>query len=340
METKPTHSPLAVTRRQSIAAIGATAASVFATVNFVRAQTPITVRLGDVVAEGDPEAAAHHFFAQRFSDLTKGAYEVKIFLNGTLGDPNHMNEQVASGALELTKCGSGALPTYDKRLDVINLPYMYTSTDKLFAALDGKLGDAFGEIIEPHGFKLLGFYDSGVRNIYNWKGPIDRPENIKIMGLRLRVQPSPLFIATFNQLGAQAVPLAVGEIYNAIQQHVVDGAENNIDFYLTQHHNEVAPYYSKTQHLFGNDVFIASAKWYATLPPDVQAALTQAAREGVEYERKAKAEATKADYAKCDGLGVKVNDADIPAFQAAVKPVWEQFKGPLGNLYDIVLATQ
>jgi tripartite ATP-independent transporter DctP family solute receptor len=340
METKPTHSLPTVTRGQSIAGIAATAASVFSTINFVRAQTPITVRLGDVVADGDPESDAHKFFAQRFSDLTKGAYQVKIFLNGTLGDPNHMNEQVSSGTLELTKCGSGALPTYDKRLDILNLPYMYTGKDKLFAALDGKLGSAFGDIVANHGFKLLGFYDSGVRNIYNKKGPCDRPENIKIMGLRLRVQASPLFIATFNQLGAQAVPLAPGEIYNAIQQGVVDGAENNINFYLTQHHNEVAPYYSITQHLFGNDVFLASAKWYATLTPDVQAALVQAGHDAVAFERKAKTEATKVAFAKCGDLGVKVNEADIPAFQAAVKPVWEQFKGPLGNMYDIVLNTQ
>lgn len=340
METKPTHAPLTFTRRQSLAAIGATAASVFSTINFVRAQTPITVRLGDVVAEGDPEVDAHRFFAQRFSELTKGQYQVKIFLNSTLGSPQNMNEQVASGALELTKAGSAPLTTYDKRLDVINLPYLYSDTTKLFGALDGKLGAAYGDIVASHGFKLLGFYDSGVRNIYNDKGPIHFPENIKIMGLRLRVQQSPVFVATMNTLGAQAVPLAPAEIYNAIQQGVVDGAENNIDFYLSQKHNEVAPYYSKTEHIFGNDVLLASQKWYNSLTPDVQAALVQAGHEGVEYERKAKADSTKAKYATVASLGVKVNEVDLEKFRTAAKPVWDQFKDSLGNMYDVLIATQ
>ncbi|HEY0798256.1 MAG TPA: DctP family TRAP transporter solute-binding subunit [Candidatus Baltobacteraceae bacterium] len=340
METKPLPSLLTVNRRKAITTIGATAASVFATINYVKAQTPITVRLGDVVVDGDPEADAHKFFAQRFSDLTKGKYQVKIFLNSTLGSPQNMNEQCASGTLEIVKSGSAPLTTYDPRLDAINLPFTYSSQAKMFAALDGKLGAAYGDIIAPHGFKMLGFYDSGIRNLYNKKGPVFFPEDIKIMGLRIRVQPSKVFIATFNALGAQAVPLAPSEIYNAIQQGVVDGAENNINFFLSNKHNEVAPYYSQTHHQFGNDVLCASAKWYASLPSADQTALTQAAQDTVAFERKAKADGTKVAYAQCAGLGVKVNEADIPKFQAAVKPVWEQFKDSLGNMYDIVIATQ
>src|ERR1700693_5499627 len=330
----------ALTRRQAAAALGgALLAPSFASIGFAQTKTK-TVRLGDVVATDNPEYAAHELFAKRFGELTRGEYEVKIFPNSVLGGHTVMNEQVRSGTLELAKSGQGFLTSYDKRLGVINLPFLYANSPKLFRALDGKLGKAYGDVIEQYGFKVLGFYDSGIRNVYNKKGPVRTPDDVKKLNLRLRSQPDKVMIATLNLIGAQAVPLQAGEVYNAISQGVVDGAENNINYYLTTKHNEVAQYYSKTRHFFGTDPFFASLKWYSDLTPTVQKALLQAGREATAFERKTSAAEERRSYERCPALGVKLNECDVEAFRRVALPVWNDFAGDLGSLFDVLKETQ
>lgn len=342
MPTEHSSSPApTLSRGQTLAAIGGfTTASIFSTIGIVRAAAPKVVRVGDVVAEDNPEIAAHKFFGDRLKQLTNGEYELKIFPNSVLGGHTSMNEQCRAGTLEFAKSGSGFPTTYDKRLGVINLPYLYSSKEKLFAALDGQLGRAYSQVSEQYGLKTLGFYDSGVRHMYNKKGPIHEPGDIKKMGLRMRTQPDRVMIATLNQLGAQATPLESGETYNAIQQGVVDGAENSITFYLTTKHNEVAPYFSKTSHFFSIDPFFVSLKWFNQQPKSAQNAIVQAMRETIPQERKLWAAGEKASYDKAASVGVKINDADVPALRKAALPVWGQFKSDLGTLYAVLEKTQ
>lgn len=307
----------------------------------VRAQRgPVTVRVGDVTPVDNPEYAAHQFFAKRISELTKGAYEVKIFPNSVLGGHTQMNEQVRNGTLEMAKSGQGFPTTYDKRLAVINLPYLYTTRQKLYAALDGKLGEAYAKVAEQYGFVTLGFYDSGIRNVYNRKGAFRTFEEFSAMKLKIRVQPDPIMISTFNLLGAQSTPLEFAEVYNALQQGVVDAAENSVPYYISMKHIEVAKYFTKTQHLFGIDPLFASAKWFNAQPADVQKIFRDVAREAVAHEREIWLKAEEADYGRAVKAGTVINDADIPGFQRAAKPIWEQNKATFGELYGIVLATQ
>lgn len=307
----------------------------------LRAQRgPTTVRLGDVTPTDNPEYFAHQFFAKRISEATKGEYEVKIFPNSVLGGHTQMNEQVRNGTLEMAKSGQGFPTTYDKRLGILNLPYLYTTRQKLYAALDGKLGDAYAKVAEQYGFVTLGFYDSGIRDVYNRKGPFKTPEEFAAMKLKIRVQPDPIMIATFNLLGAQATPLEFAEVYNALQQGVVDAAENSVPYYISMKHIEVAKYFTKTQHLFGIDPLFASAKWFNAQPANAQKIFRDVAREAVVNQRKIWVEAEEADYGRAAKAGTITNEVDIPAFQRKAKPIWDQNKSNLGGLYDIVEATQ
>lgn len=327
-----------LTRRQSLIGLGGAAAAVFAP-SYVKA-APITVRLGDVTTTDNPEYAAHVFFGKRISEETKDQYQVKIFPNSVLGGHTQMNEQVRNGTLEMAKSGQGFPATYDKALGIFSLPYLYTTRAKLFAALDGKLGDGYRKAASQYGFVTLGFYDSGIRNVYNTRGSFTTPEQFAAMKLKIRVQPDKIMVATFNQLGAQSTPLEFAEVYNALQQGVVDAAENSVPYYISMKHIEVAKYFTKTQHLFGLDPLFASAKWFYAQPENIQKIFLDVARETVEYERKKWLEAENADYARAASAGTIINEADIPAFQQKGKAVWAQYKGDLGALYDIVEATQ
>ena len=340
MATLTTPKRKKVTRRQSLAALAATAASIFSPIRYVKAAAPITVRLGDITPTDNPEYAAHVFFAKRIGEETKGEYEIKIFPNSVLGGHTQMNEQVRNGTLELAKSGQGFPTTYDKALGIFSLPYLYTTRQKLFAALDGKLGDAYAKAAAPYGFVTLGFYDSGIRNVYNTKGAFKTPDEFAAMKLKIRVQPDKIMIATFNLLGAQSTPIEFAEVYNALQQGVVDAAENSVPYYISMKHIEVAKYFTKTQHLFGIDPLFASAKWFSAQPVRIQKVFRDVAREVVEYERKIWLEAENADYSRATSMGTLINEADIPAFQRKVKPIWAQNKADLGGLYDIVEETQ
>ena len=294
------------------------------------------IRLGDSGTETNPQYLAHQFFAKRVAELTNGQVEVRIFMNAQLGGHTQMNEQIASGALEVSKTAAAFMSTYDKRLSIWSLPYSFASLEKLFAAQDGKLGQAYGAVAEKYGFKLLGLYYSGTRDFYNKKGPIRTPEDLKRMGIRLRSMPDPVMIDTFNTLGAQATPLEANEVYNAIQQGVIDGAENSITWYLTMKHFEVAPYFSLTHHFYDANPLFVSLKWFNQQPPDIQKALLQAGKETIPFERKAWADDELKNYEKAKAAGIKINDADIGAFQKAAKPVLEKYGPSLGELYPIL----
>jgi hypothetical protein len=172
-----------VTRRQSLKTIGADVAGTVFAPNYLEAKGPITVRFADTATIDNPEYAGETFFAQRINEETKGAYQVKLFPNSVLGSDVAMNEQVRNGTIELVKSGQGEPPSYDKRLSILSLPYLYTSRDKLFAALDGKLGQAYAQISTQYGLINLGFFDSGIRSVYNTKGPFNTPEEFAALKL-------------------------------------------------------------------------------------------------------------------------------------------------------------
>lgn len=327
--------------KQSLAVSTAAATGALGFPAIVKAQrAPIIVRLGDVTPTDNPEYIAHQFFAKRIAEATKGEYEVKLFPNSVLGGHTQMNEQVRNGTLEMAKSGQGFPATYDKRLGIFSLPYLYTSREKLYAALDGRLGEGYAKVSEQYGLINLGFYDAGIRSVYNRKGSFKTPEEMAAMKLKLRVQPDQIMIATFNLMGAQSTPLEFAEVYNALQQGVVDGAENSITWFISMKHIEAAKYFVNTQHLFGVDPIFASAKWFNAQPANIQKIFRDVARESIANQRKIWVEAEMADYGRATKMGAIITDADIPAFQRKVKPIWEQNKTNLGGLYDIVEATQ
>lgn len=329
-----------ITRRKSLKTLGAGVVGTLFAPTYLKAKAPITIRFADTTTIDNPEYAGETFFAQRISEATKGAYQVRLFPNSMLGSDVAMNEQVRNGTIEFVKSGQGEPPTYDKRLGILSLPYLYTSREKLFAALDGKLGQAYAKISAQYGLINLGFFDSGIRSVYNTKGSFKTPDEFAALKLKIRVQPNQIMIETFNLLGAQSTPIAFAEVYNALQQGVVDAAENSVTYYISMKHIEVAKYYAKTQHFFGIDPVFVSAKWFNAQPPDAQKIFVDVARETIERERKLWLAAEAKDYARAASMGAKINDVDIEAFQRKVKPIWERNRKDLGVLYDIAQDTQ
>jgi len=293
------------------------------------------VRLGDTVAESNPEIAAEKFFGERLAALTKNKYEVKVFPNGTLGDHNRMNEQVRAGTLQMTKTLFANLTAFDKRLGALSLPYAFTKEADFIGALDGELGKACTGILDKYDLAVLAYFGTGSRNVYNKKRPIRTPADLK--GLRIRVPQDQVAVDAFNAFGAQATPLAATEVFSALQQGVIDAAENNPIFYVTSKQLEEAKYWSWTRHQFGVDALLVSKKWFGGLPKADQDAIVQAGKDTQARERELWNNQTD-DYVKqAKTKGAQQNDdVDVAAFQQAAKPVFEKNRATFGELAKLL----
>jgi tripartite ATP-independent transporter DctP family solute receptor len=294
-----------------------------------------TIRLGDDVAEDNPEIAAERFFGEQVKSLTAGKYEVKVFPNATLGDSNRMNEQVRGGTLQMAKSLFSNLTAFDKRLGILALPYAFPKADEGFASLAGPLGDECKKILEGAGLIVLSWFYTGTRNVYNTKRPIHSAADLK--GLRLRTPQNPVTVDAFNALGAQATPLAATEIYSALQQGVIDGAENNPIYYVTSKQVEEAKNWSWTRHQLGVDVLMVGKKFFDAQPKNIQDILVQAGKATQDKEHELWTTKTDEFVKKAQDSGAKFNDdVDVASMQNALKPVFDKYRVQFGDLMKLL----
>lgn len=286
-----------------------------------------TVRYGDVVDSKNPEVISEAFFGTK---VQPAGLKVQTFPNGVLGSHERMNEQLRNGSLELTTTNVADLESYDKRLGVFAMPFAFPDRKALFEAEDGAMGKTYGGILEKYGFVVLGWFDSGLRNVYNTKRPIHEPADLK--GIKIRTQGNQIMIDTFNTLGAQATPIDTTQIYSALQQGVIDGAENSTTFFVQEHHSEVAKFYSYTNHFFSIDPMLASKKWFDELKPKQKNAVMAAGKAAQDHERAMWLASDEKYTKKAQQQGVKFNDADIAAFREAVKPIYAKYGNTFGEL--------
>ena len=315
-----------ISRRSVILSAGASAAAGLLP-GMARAQGA-TVRIGDVVDRQNPEVITENIMAEMLKSTAN--MNVHVFPDGVLGSHTRMNEQLRNGTLEISVTNVADLESYDKRLGLFAMPFAFNDRKALFTAQDGALGKAYAGILDKLGFVLLGWFDSGLRSVYNRTRPIHEPADLK--GLKIRTQGNQIMIATFNELGAQATPLATNQIYSALQQGVVDGAENSTTFFVQQHHSEVAKFYSYTNHFFSIDPMLASKKWFDSLDAKTQDAVKDAGAKAQQKERDLWQASDDKYTAQAKAAGIQFNDANIPAFKNAVKPIYTKYRSNFAEL--------
>ncbi len=292
----------------------------------------IVMKLSDQVNEQNPHVKAHEFFARTVAEKSGGSIEVKVFPNSQLGSAREGLEGVLTGTVEAVKVASGELSTYSPKFSVFSLPYVFTSKNEVFAALDGKVGDILRAEIDRQGFKLLAFFDTGFRSIFNGKRPITSAADLK--GLKIRVINDPIMIETINTFGALATPLAYGELYMALKQGVVDGAEQPPVALYSMKFYEVSKYFSLTNHFYDLNIVVMGKKLFDRMSPDQKKAVEDSAREYQNYERKLWNDYEKDVIGKIEAAGMPVNTLDLAPFKQAVMNIIEKNKNRVGQ--DII----
>lgn len=281
-------------------------------------------RAWNIHVEGYPNTVAMDKFAELVKEKTNGEITVQNFHGGVLGSQPDAIEQVRVGALQVGNFNLGPIGPIAPEANVVSLPFIFRDMDHMHKALDGEAGDAISKGMADKGLIALAWYDSGARSFYNSQKPIEKPEDVK--GMKVRVMNNDLYSGMIAALGGNPSPMAFSEVYQSLKTGVVDGAENNWPSYESTGHYEVAGYYSNSQHLIIPECVCINADLWNSLSPENQEAVKEAARESAELQRDLWAERAEASRKKVIESGVKYNDiADKKAFQDAMKPVYDKY---------------
>lgn len=295
----------------------------------------IVLKVAHNGTENHPFQAGFERFRDVLEAETNGAVELQIFPNEQLGSEEEASQMVKLGLIAASASSTaGGLSTSVPEAELFNLPFIFRDLEHCYQVLDGPVGQWLAGIIEDKlNCVVLGYWFSGIRNVWNSKRPIMTPDDLK--GIKIRVMSSPILIESFNTLGAQATPLAFGELYSALQTGVVDGAETDHLDLLYEKFHEVTKYVSYTNHMFLVIALIFSKKIYDRLPPDIQDAVLKAGKASVITERAAMDTLTEAAFQELKEKGLKFYKVDKDIFREKVESVYKKNANKVGGMERI-----
>ena len=222
---------------------------------------------------------------------------VDLFPAMQLGGAQENVDQTRSGAIFGTVIGAAFLSRTVPEISALSVPFLFTSRQQAFSVVDGKVGELIAQKLGEKGFALLGFMELGARHVTNNTRPIRTVADFK--GLKIRMQPDDIHLATFRALGANPIAMDIKEVYSALQQGVLDGQENPYAVIRDRNFNQVQKFMTGTGHFFDFIIVVANKKRFDSLKPELQKAIRAAMQKAVASQR---AEAEKADTESLDDL--------------------------------------
>jgi len=282
------------------------------------------IKLGHGLDPSHPVHKAMVYFADRVKEKTDGKIRIDIYPSEQLGSERECIELLQIGSLGITKVSTSPLEGFVPVYKVFGVPYLFRDDAHRFKVLDGPIGREL--LTAPEKFRIRGlcFYDAGSRSFYTKNTPINQPSDLA--GLKIRTQESATAIQMVRTMGGSPTPIAWGELYSALQQGIVDGAENNPPSFYLSHHYEVCKYYSLDEHTAVPDVLIIGKILWDELTPQEQQIIQEAANESEEYEKKLWKDATQTALEEVAKAGVEIIRPDKEPFQKAVEPMYESYQ--------------
>ena len=263
------------------------------------------------------------YMAERVKEKSHGKLKIEIYPSQQLGTERQNLELLQIGSLAMTKVSAAVLENFAPSIQVFSLPYIFRDKTHAYKVLDGPLGKKL--LLQGEKFWLRGltYFDAGYRSFYS-KEPIRTPDDLK--GKKIRVQESVTAMNLVRSLGGAPTPISWGELYTALQQGVVDGAENNPpSFYLSRHY-EVCKYYTLNEHTAVPDILVISTVAWNRLNEQEQNWLQEAADEAKFYQRKLWEEAEAKAFEEVQKAGVEIIHPDKSLFAEKTRPMLDEYK--------------
>jgi tripartite ATP-independent transporter DctP family solute receptor len=294
----------------------------------------INLKLGHALDINHPVHKAMEFWADTLNKTTDGRVNIKIYPGGQLGGEKELIEQLQMGTLDITKVSSAGLEAFIPEMMVLGMPYLFRSNEHKWKVLNSAVGRELLNAGSDRGLIGVGFYEAGERSFYTKGGPIKTPADLK--NLKIRVIKSPMAINLLQTLDASPTPISWGELYTALQQGTVDGAENNPPSFVSARHYEVCKYYSLDKHTSPMDVVMISKTTWDKLSDVDKDIMIKTFDVSVKYQRQLWAEVVKENFAFLDSVGVEVIVPDQVPFVEAVQPMYREYAkdGIIGPLLE------
>lgn len=273
-------------------------------------------------------------FQEALAKKSNGSLTIKIFPDGQLGSEREVVELLQIGSVAITKVSAATMSNFVPDYHVFGIPYLFRDKQHMFETLEGPIGKAVLQKGEQFWLRGLCYYDAGSRSFYTANKAIKTPEDLK--GLKIRVMNNQMAINMVNALGGSATPMAYGELYTAIQQGVVDGAENNPPSFVSSNHYEISKYYTLDEHSAVPDVLLIGTKQWEKLSEVEKSWVQEAANESAQAQKQFWKASVEESMKIAKDAGVEIIIPEKSLFSEQSKSVLEAFQKEHPELADIV----
>lgn len=296
-------------------------------------QKIVVIKLGHGLDPSHPVHMAMEYLSERVAEKSAGRMRIDIYPSEQLGSERECLELLQIGSLAMTKVSCSVIEGFVPEMSVLSLPYLFRDEAHRFNVLEGEIGRELLLAGEKYWLRGLCYYDAGTRSFYTVDRPILSPGDLA--GLKIRTQESPTSMRMVQALGGSATPIAWGELYSALQQGVVNGAENNPPSFHLSRHYEVCKFYSLDEHTGVPDVLVISTKIWEDLSPEFQQLLQEAANESELHQRELWKEATQKALEEVQKAGVTIYHPDKTPFISRVEAIYGEYKSK-PHIYDLI----
>ncbi|UOB19093.1 TRAP transporter substrate-binding protein [Abyssalbus ytuae] len=292
------------------------------------------IKLAHSLGVTHPVHKAMVYLAERVDENSQGKLQIQIYPSSQLGSERQCLELLQIGSLGMTKVSAAVMENFSPQLEVFGYPYIFENAEARYKVYDGDIGKKLLLDGEKYWLRGLTYFDAGSRSFYTKNKPVEKPEDLK--GMKIRVMQSPTAIELVKSFDAAPTPISWGELYTALQQGVVEGAENNLPSFYTSRHYEVCKYFSVDEHSAIPDILVISTIVWNDLSGQEKEWLMKAVKDATLYQRKLWKEAEEKSLKAIKEANVKVNYPDKTLFKLNAAGMIEDLKTGNPELYDLI----
>jgi tripartite ATP-independent transporter DctP family solute receptor len=287
-------------------------------------------KINIAIPQNSPYGVAVDTMAKEVEQRTAGRYKLQPFYASALGNEREATEAVQLGTLDLTMTSTGPIPNFVPETAILDIPFLFRDYAHARAVLDGPIGQDLLTKFDSKGFKALVWGENGFRHMTNSKHAVNSPADLK--GLKMRTMENPVHIQAYKGFGIIPTPMAISEVFTALQQGTVDGQENPISVIQSWKFDQVQKYLTLTGHVYSPAVIIMNKGLWDKLPAADKTAFTDAAKVAVVANRARidEDERTGVAFLRSKGMMV-VENVDRTTYQDALKPVFAEFSKKFGE---------
>ncbi|MCD8508919.1 MAG: DctP family TRAP transporter solute-binding subunit [Bacillus sp. (in: Bacteria)] len=296
-------------------------------------QEKYTLRFSHVVAQNTPKGLAAQYFAELVKEKTDGWVEVQVFPNGVLYSAQEEFEALRNHEVHLIAPAFSEVTLHDQKWLAWDLPFLFDNEVMVEQAFQGRVGELFLESIEEKGFQGIAFWDNGFKQLTNNERPVVYPEDIE--GLRFRVMPSQALFRTYRMLGATGVTYPFNEVYNVLQDGLVDGQENTISNIWSKGFYKQQKYMTISNHNYLGYVILVDPMFWRSIPDVHRDSIQEAMEEVTLWLRAHAKELNEEMFNRIVATGMteiyELSEEEKLEWRKTLKPLYDEYEGIVGE---------